>query len=304
MSAGTNAKGLRLFRRESCLSYAVYDRGAGVAAWIDADQASMDEYRAFLSEYGLRPVLALDTGPCSAHRPAGGLLRAEYGLEVFGTPSGRALADGERLDVGALRLRIVDSHRAVHGGRSGEPFVVAEAEGLPALVFTGAAVPIGAYPPRALEGLPPGALLCPARVSEEILFSTVETENARAEAVRAAAGEGEEDAGENARTATAITIEKYELKIGRPKPGDAFIDVREPHEFAEAHIPGTRNVPLSELGLRLHELRAAERVYLSCLSGRRSAAAARTLAYVGLGNVVNVLGGFQAWKGAGFEIVK
>ena len=36
---GENAKGLRLFRRESCLSYAVYDRGAGVAAWIDADQA-------------------------------------------------------------------------------------------------------------------------------------------------------------------------------------------------------------------------------------------------------------------------
>ena len=242
------------------------------------------------------PALAPLTG-----RP-GGLLRAEYGLEVFGTPSGRALADGERLDVGALRLR----DRRLASGRArrslGEPFVVAEAEGLPALVFTGAAVPIGAYPPRALEGLPPGALLCPARVSRGYPVFDRRNREARAEAVRAAAGEGEEDADENARTATAITIEKYEAQDRPPEARRRVHRRPGAPRVRGAHIPGTRNVPLSELGLRLHELRAAERVYLSCLSGRRSAAAARTLAYVGLGNVVNVLGGFQAWKGAGFEI--
>jgi len=54
-----------------------------------------------------------------------------------------------------------------------------------------------------------------------------------------------------------------------------WIDVRDPHEFAEGHIPGARNFPLSELGLHLAELRANDAVVLSCRSGVRSVTAAR-----------------------------
>lgn len=292
----SSPRGLRLFRREDCLSYAAFDRDARVAAWIDADQAAMDDYRTFLSEMGLRATLALDTGACPGHRTAAGLLRAECGLELAGEPSGRVLADGERFEAGAFRLRVIDFHRLRPGAADAHgPCLLAECEGLPPIAFTGRAVPIGTWPARRLEGLPPGTLLCPSRVADDILFSTLETENARAAA-------SEDDADAIARMSTAITIEKYEAKIARPKRGDAFVDVRERSEFAAGHMPGARNLPLSELGLHLHELRGCERVYLSCLTGRRSSAAARTLAYVGLGNTVNVLGGFQAWKTAGYEI--
>jgi rhodanese-related sulfurtransferase len=71
--------------------------------------------------------------------------------------------------------------------------------------------------------------------------------------------------------------------------------VREPSEFLESRIPGTRNIPLSEVCFGLEELRGCRRVYLSCLSGRRSMTVAKTLSYLGLQDVVNVTGGIRAW---------
>ena len=64
------------------------------------------------------------------------------------------------------------------------------------------------------------------------------------------------------------------------------------------------NIPLSELGMHLGEISRHPRVYLSCLSGGRSGLATRTLGYVGLQNVVNVTGGFRAWKNAGHPVRK
>ena len=103
---------------------------------------------------------------------------------------------------------------------------------------------------------------------------------------------------------TSISVEKYSHKLREAGTGHLFIDVRELDEFREGHMPGVRNLPLSELALYLTELRAANRLYLSCLSGRRSSMAAKTLSRLGLPDVVNVSGGFQAWQNAGFPIEK
>lgn len=104
--------------------------------------------------------------------------------------------------------------------------------------------------------------------------------------------------------ASRINVEKFKKKLEEHASGVEFVDVRESSEFGTGHMPGMRNVPLSDLGAELSRLVAAKRVYVSCLSGLRSALAARTLGYLGLKDVVVVSGGFQAWNQAGFPVTE
>jgi rhodanese-related sulfurtransferase len=101
---------------------------------------------------------------------------------------------------------------------------------------------------------------------------------------------------------SSINVEKFSKKLAERASGVEFLDVREPSEFDSGHIPGMRNVALSDLGDEVPRLRSAKRVYLSCLSGIRSTLAAKTLAYIGVKDVVVVNGGFQAWNHAGFSV--
>jgi len=83
-----------------------------------------------------------------------------------------------------------------------------------------------------------------------------------------------------------------------------FIDVRTPEEYAEGHIQGARLIPLQELAERMAEVPKNRRVYLYCRSGKRSAAAANILVKAGFTNIENIEGGINAWKGAGYPVVK
>lgn len=100
----------------------------------------------------------------------------------------------------------------------------------------------------------------------------------------------------------SMSIEKYRAKLeGASKPGSGkFLDVRERDEFQEGHMPGTVNLPMTEIALAIDEWKPTDRIYISCLSGRRSSQVAATLTYLGFKDVVNISGGFQAWSNAGF----
>ena len=82
--------------------------------------------------------------------------------------------------------------------------------------------------------------------------------------------------------------------------GEEFLllDVREPEEFATAHISGARLLPLAELEARLAELAAwkARRVVVHCHTGGRSAKACALLRAAGFENVANLQGGIEAWS--------
>ena len=80
--------------------------------------------------------------------------------------------------------------------------------------------------------------------------------------------------------------------------GAALVDVREPAEYAEAHVPGATLIPMGQLGARLGELDATAPLYLICRSGHRSAAVGRLLEANGF-DTVNVAGGTLAWVRAG-----
>ena len=53
-------------------------------------------------------------------------------------------------------------------------------------------------------------------------------------------------------------------------PEAVLLDVREPQEFADGHVPGARNLPQAELATRSSELPRDRPLYLICQGGFRS----------------------------------
>lgn len=87
------------------------------------------------------------------------------------------------------------------------------------------------------------------------------------------------------------------LEKGRPE-GYTLLDVRQPFEYQEMHLPGARLVPLAELPDRLGEIPRDRPVIVYCRSGNRSSAAAGLLEGQGYPDVRSMLGGLDAWQGA------
>lgn len=80
------------------------------------------------------------------------------------------------------------------------------------------------------------------------------------------------------------------------------VDVREPWEYAEGHIPGAVLIPLGELPDRLAEIPEDEVVVTVCRSGNRSSRAQEFLEQQGFASVHNMLGGMLAWEEAEYPI--
>lgn len=80
-----------------------------------------------------------------------------------------------------------------------------------------------------------------------------------------------------------------------------LIDVRQPEEYAEAHVAGAQLLPLGELPGRFPELPADETLYIMCRSGARSAQAVAFLEAQGY-EAVNVAGGILDWIDAGLPV--
>ena len=65
--------------------------------------------------------------------------------------------------------------------------------------------------------------------------------------------------------------------------GAVIIDVRTPAEFKEGHIPGSRNIPLDQIGSKSAELKKAGKPVITvCRSGSRSGMAKSKLSASGL----------------------
>jgi rhodanese-related sulfurtransferase len=84
--------------------------------------------------------------------------------------------------------------------------------------------------------------------------------------------------------------------------GAVLLDVREPWEYEQKHIPGSVLIPLAELPQRLRELPGDRDIYVHCRIGGRSARAVEFLRDAGWPRSVNVLGGIEAWEEAGLPV--
>lgn len=114
-------------------------------------------------------------------------------------------------------------------------------------------------------------------------------------------GEQSPDGYENAPVSHAH--EHWQQGAASPIPFQ-FIDVRTVEEFKQGHIQGARLIPVDVLADHLADVPKDKQVYVYCHSGTRSARAAKLLADKGFKNIENVVGGIEAWKSAGYEVVK
>ena len=88
------------------------------------------------------------------------------------------------------------------------------------------------------------------------------------------------------------------LAVFKDTSNAVLIDVRTQDEYAEGHIPGSINVPLSSLGNDIYDVvpEMDAPVFLYCRSGRRSLQAAVTLRELGYDNATSI-GGIVDYKG-------
>lgn len=75
-----------------------------------------------------------------------------------------------------------------------------------------------------------------------------------------------------------------------------LIDVREPWEFATAHINGSQLMPMGDVPARAHpELDPDERLVIVCHHGQRSLNVAAWLRNQGFEQAQSLRGGIDAW---------
>ncbi len=85
--------------------------------------------------------------------------------------------------------------------------------------------------------------------------------------------------------------------------GFTIIDIRERDEFVQGHLPGAIFVPRGFLELEI-EQRQPDRdkpLVIYCAGGVRSVLAARNVKEMGYTRAISLMGGFNAWKNAGYE---
>ncbi len=83
------------------------------------------------------------------------------------------------------------------------------------------------------------------------------------------------------------------------QPRDSFelLDVRQPSEYEEGHLPGALLLPVKDLPARMAELDPEKPLLVYCRSGVRSKAACQLLLAQGFKDVYNMSGGILAWEG-------
>jgi adenylyltransferase/sulfurtransferase len=93
-----------------------------------------------------------------------------------------------------------------------------------------------------------------------------------------------------------VSVQEMKRALENPSLGIQVLDVREPDEYAIAHVDGVPLVPMSELVQRLNELNPEKTYYIHCHAGGRSMRAVQFLRQQGFKSLKSVKGGITAWS--------
>jgi rhodanese-related sulfurtransferase len=105
----------------------------------------------------------------------------------------------------------------------------------------------------------------------------------------------------------AEPFQRVDLKTAQEliAKGDVqLIDVREPNEYREGHIPGVTLIPLNTLLDRPQDFLKRDNILFICAMGQRSALACEMAAALGFEQLYNLEGGTVGWAKAGLPIEK
>lgn len=338
-----------LDERYGCASYVIASRQSAEAAIVDPS-IEIGQYEAILSERDFRLRYVIDTHVHADHLSGARRLAAAHGAELCLHESARVnypfrpLVDGEELELGQLRLRVMHTpgHRpelisilVVNPPRSPEPSMVLTGDSLlvgdvgrpdfgggdPAKQFESITrllqLPdwIAVFPGhfegacgKGMCGRPSTTVGFERRFNplaglDRDAFIATLTESVPARPLNMTAIEA---------TNRGLANVDWAMLSGKPPvpevdvdtlegraPESFLLDVREPQEYAEGHVPGAINLPQSDLASRLEELPRDRPIFVICRSGVRSMRAAQFLKQVGFADVINVQGGTLAWTAAG-----
>lgn len=95
-----------------------------------------------------------------------------------------------------------------------------------------------------------------------------------------------------------ISVQDLDRLIREKRDEVQVIDVRRQAEWEEGHIEGALLKPLNQLARMMDDLDSRRPIAAHCKSGYRSSIAASLLQRAGCRHVMNVTGGFDAWKAA------
>ncbi|MDE2179786.1 MAG: rhodanese-like domain-containing protein [candidate division NC10 bacterium] len=86
--------------------------------------------------------------------------------------------------------------------------------------------------------------------------------------------------------------------------GVVVVDVREPAEWSQGHIPKAVHIPLGTLMNRPRELLQQDGIIFVCAEGIRSAVACEVAAAIGKTQLYNLEGGTKAWLKQGYPLTR
>jgi SulP family sulfate permease len=106
-------------------------------------------------------------------------------------------------------------------------------------------------------------------------------------------------------TAQIPHVQPQELwqRVSCEGPRPRIIDVREPEEFIQGHIPNAELIPMPKIMSREIKLPRDEEIVLVCRTGRRTTQIIYALQKDGYRNLSNMDGGMVAWGTAGLPAV-
>ncbi len=94
------------------------------------------------------------------------------------------------------------------------------------------------------------------------------------------------------------TVAQVKAYMEQHKPEEyTLLDVRQPEEYRQGHVPGSLLIPVGQLHQRLDELDRSKPAIVYCRAGVRGANATGVLLNAGFKEVWNMSGGILAWQG-------
>ena len=108
----------------------------------------------------------------------------------------------------------------------------------------------------------------------------------------------------NPKADTSLPREVSVAQAAEIRDAGAFVlDVREPDEWEQAHIPGATLIPLGELQSRINDVPKDQEILVYCRSGNRSQEGRDILLAAGYKNVTSMSGGINDWIRQGLPTV-
>ena len=91
--------------------------------------------------------------------------------------------------------------------------------------------------------------------------------------------------------------------VAKREAGAFILDVRQPEEWNEFHVPDSTLIPLDQLASSVNTLPKDKEIVIVCRSGNRSAQARDLLLSEGFTQVTSMAGGLNQWKAAGYPTI-